>query len=99
MLVGSTLPDGVVLEPLSHAADFPLVHYYFHLAGAVHHHDEMGCDFASVEEARREAVRSAGEFLRDQPEVVCGGEDFRLEMNDAGGHRVFVFTARGSDRP
>lgn len=70
--------------------------YYFHVSGAAQLIDEEGCEFASPAEARLQAVRSAGEYLRDQPDAVMDGKELQIEVTDSGRHPVFSFTASSS---
>lgn len=67
--------------------------YFFNLAGAVQYSDTEGSEFASRPEACIEAVRSAGEFLRDRPEVVCTDRELRCEVRDDTGRLVLTFQA------
>ena len=70
--------------------------YFFHPAGAVEESDEQGYELAGLDAARAPAVRSAAEYLRDRPEMAWLGE-FRLEVVDGAGRRVFTFRAAGAD--
>ncbi len=69
--------------------------YYFHVRGAVEFVDKDGCELATPDDAYLQAVRSAGEYLRDDPEAMLEGQDLRIEVDDPGGHLVFAFTAAG----
>lgn len=73
--------------------------YYFNLAGAVHDPDEEGLELASLSDARIDAARFAGEYLRDRPEVVWTGDEFRIEVTDGEGILLFTFVAIGVDAP
>lgn len=73
--------------------------YFFNLLGAVDDYDREGYDFGTSGEARLEAVRSAGEYLRDWPELACRDEGFRIEVSDAEGRLVFTFLAKCVDGP
>ena len=42
--------------------------------------DDKGLEFPTLDQARVEAVRYAGEVLRDHPTLVWKGEDFRIEV-------------------
>jgi hypothetical protein len=56
--------------------------YYFNLAGTVHDPDNDGLELANLGLAREYAVLAAAEYLRDHPDVVWLGEEFRLEVTD-----------------
>ena len=73
--------------------------YYFHLAGAVHDPDHEGFELTDLSEARIQAARFAGEYLRDRPEVVWAGEEFRIEVTDNQQDVLFTFIAVGVDAP
>lgn len=73
--------------------------YFFNLAGAVHDPDDVGHDFATLSDARIEAARFAGEYLRDRPELVWMGEEFRIEVTEKSGRVLFTFIAVGVDGP
>lgn len=73
--------------------------YYFNIAGAVDEPDKTGVEFATLSDARIEAVKSAAEYLRDRPELVWLGEEFRVEVTDEEGGLIFTFIAVGVDAP
>ncbi len=71
--------------------------YFFNVAGAVNEPDNAGLEMSSLSNARIEAVKFAGEYLRDRPEVVWLGEEFRIEVTDGDSRPLFTFTASGVD--
>lgn len=73
--------------------------YFFNLAGAVHDPDQEGYDLPGISEARIQAARFAGEYLRDRPEIVWKGEEFRIEVTDSSQVLQFTFIAVGVDAP
>ena len=73
--------------------------YFFNLAGAVHDPDNEGCELASLSDARIEAVKVGGEYLRDRPEVVWLGDEFRVEVTNSKRLVLFTFIALGVDAP
>ena len=64
--------------------------FFFHLKDGVTVRDEEGMSFATVEEARREAVRTARAMMTGATEHD-GGTD-RIEIADEGGNAVTVVT-------
>lgn len=70
--------------------------HFFHLAGAIDEPDEQGYELAGLDAARAPAMRSAAKYLRDRPEMAWLGE-FRVEVVDGAGRRVFTFRAAGAD--
>ena len=73
--------------------------YFFNLAGAVHDPDNDGHELDSIADARVAAVRFAGEYLRDNPEVAWTGDEFRVEVTNSDRLLLFTFIALGVDAP
>lgn len=73
--------------------------FFFNLAGAVYDPDNEGYELASLADARIQAARFAGEYLRDRPEVAWRGEEFRVEVTDSNRLILFTFIAFGVDAP
>jgi hypothetical protein len=72
---------------------------FFNLAGAVYDPDTDGMEMASFEDARNQAVRYAGEIIRDNPDVVWRGEEVRVEVTDANQLIMFTVIILGVDAP
>lgn len=73
--------------------------YYFHIAGAVEQLDKDGKEIASLSDARIEAVRFASDYLRNRPEIIWMGEEFRVEVCGEEKDCLFTFIAVGVDTP
>jgi hypothetical protein len=73
--------------------------YYFNLAGTVHDPDNDGLELANLGLAREYAVLAAAEYLRDHPDVVWLGEEFRLEVTDEARLVLFTLIVLGVDAP
>ena len=73
--------------------------YFFNLAGSIYDPDNEGVELATLSDARIAAARFAGEYLRDRPEVVWAGEEFRIEVTDSKRLLLFTFIAVGVDAP
>jgi hypothetical protein len=73
--------------------------FFFNLAGAVHNPDNEGIELASITEARTLAVQSAAELIRDRPEVVWKGEEFRVEVTDSNALVLFTVIVIGVNAP
>ena len=73
--------------------------YFFNLAGAVYDPDNEGFELANISEARMAAVKFAGEYLRDRPEVAWLGDEFRIEVANSNRVLLFTFIAIGVDAP
>uniref|UniRef100_UPI0035CC226C DUF6894 family protein n=1 Tax=uncultured Sphingomonas sp. TaxID=158754 RepID=UPI0035CC226C len=70
--------------------------YFFHIPNDVGY-DAEGTVLDSVESAKIEAVKLAGEVLKENPEVLMGPCDFRVEVTGEGGEWLFSFLALGLD--
>jgi hypothetical protein len=75
------------------------VRYHFNLAGAVSRPDVEGHELGNLSDARIKAVRFAADYLRDRPELVWLGEEFRIEVTDDNRNTLFTFIAVGVDAP
>jgi hypothetical protein len=75
------------------------VRYFFNLGGAVDDRDDEGFELPSLSDARGEAVKFAGEYLRDRPEVAWLGDEFRVEVTNSSNLLLFTFIALGVDAP
>jgi uncharacterized protein DUF6894 len=71
---------------------FAMPRFFFHLKDGATLCDEEGMSFATVDEARREALRAAREIMAD--EVKRGSLTLvdRIEIADEGGNPVTVVT-------
>ncbi|WP_057884237.1 DUF6894 family protein [Tsuneonella troitsensis] len=73
--------------------------YFFNIAGAVIEPDDDGHEISNLSDARIQAVKFAAEYLRDRPELLWLGEEFRVEVTDVDRHTLFTFIAVGVDAP
>jgi hypothetical protein len=69
------------------------------LAGAIYDPDHDGVDLSTFSDARIEAVRFAGELLREKPQLVWMGEEVRVEVTDEERLLLFTVIAAGVDAP
>ncbi len=56
--------------------------FYFHLSDGHQMRDLVGTDFPDLEAARLEAVRIAGEWLRDSADTVAQHRALRFDVSD-----------------
>jgi hypothetical protein len=74
----------------------PVPRYHFNVHDGVSSLDHDGTELADQQTARLEAVRLAGEILKDEAHRVVLGEDWRIEVTDEAGfvlfHMTFVIT-------
>ena len=73
--------------------------YFFNQAGVVYDPDVEGIELASISEARIEAVKFAAKTLRDRPELVWLGDEYRVEVTDENQLSLFTVIAFGVDAP
>ena len=64
--------------------------YYFNLADGVFDPDPDGTELPDIVTARSEAVRYAVAIMRERPDVVWDGRDWRVEVT--GADRELLFT-------
>lgn len=76
-----------------------MARYFFNQYSGEFKPDDLGLELPSLDQARIEAVRYAGEELRDHPTLVWHGEDFRVEVTDAAQEVLFTIIVVGIDAP
>jgi len=59
--------------------------FYFHVRHDGAYRDEVGSDFPDVEVAWREAVKSAGEMIRDLDGKMATAPEWRMDVASEGG--------------
>lgn len=75
------------------------MHFFVNLAGTVGDPDSEGIDLPTLSDARIEAVRFAGELLKDRPQLVWMGEEVRVEVTDENQLMLFTVIVAGVDAP
>ena len=73
--------------------------YFFNQVNGELKLDDEGTEFSTIYEARLEAVRYAGEVMRDHPTLVWTGQDFRIEVTDDDKIVMFTVIVVGVDSP
>lgn len=63
--------------------------FHFHVYNGLSLPDSRGVELADWDAARAEALRLAGELLRDGPTRRRLGQDWRMEVADASGTLLF----------
>lgn len=71
--------------------------YFFHTADGHADVDLTGTDLRDDHAARMEAIRYGGEVLRDEPDVLWNGRDFRVEVTDDAGKLMFTIVMLAVD--
>lgn len=64
--------------------------FHFNIADHVREPDLDGTELADEAEAREQAIIFAGQCLRDNPELIADGHDFRIEVTDQDGAPIFT---------
>jgi hypothetical protein len=59
--------------------------YFFHSQTDTRHTNTDGMELAGPVEARREAIRTCGEMMRDAPEGFWGSRPWHVTVTDASG--------------
>jgi hypothetical protein len=76
-----------------------MARYFFNEFDGQYKVDDRGLDLPTLETARLEAVRYAGEAMRDQPELAWKGEEFRVEVTDDKQLVLFTVIVLGVEAP
>ena len=71
--------------------------YYFDVENHGSHHDTEGNEMADAEAARTAAVVFAGEYLRDNPDLVWDGRRFSVHVRDESGTVLLDVRVEASD--
>lgn len=59
--------------------------YFFHTLNGSSDEDEVGVELPDVAAARREAIRYGGSLLHDDPDIMAGAGNLRIEVVDDRG--------------
>jgi len=73
--------------------------FFFNLIGSSADNDDTGVELAGVASARVEAVRYAGQVIRDRPSMVWTSPDVRVEVTDSGRRLLSTIIIMGIDAP
>ena len=76
-----------------------MARYFFNEFDGAYKRDDLGLELPTIEKARLEAVRYAGEAMRDQPELAWKGDKFRVEVTDETQLVLFIVIVLGVDAP
>jgi hypothetical protein len=71
--------------------------YFFNVRDGKDILDTQGTVLPSVAEARDQAIRSAGEMIRSDGETVWNGSDWRMDVTDEAGDRLFTLRFSADD--
>ena len=73
--------------------------YFFHTADGSRARDTTGTELAGHSEARREAITYLAACMRENPNLLANGRDFRVEVTNAGDLLLFTVIALAIDAP
>ena len=73
--------------------------YFFHSADGTRNWDQAGVELADDRAARTEAIQLTGAILKDEPEVLREGQDFRVEVTDLQKRLLFTIITLAVDAP
>jgi hypothetical protein len=73
--------------------------YFFNRTDGYVERDREGTELRDLSDARIQAIVFAGESLRDEPEKIWNGDDFRVEVTDDMGLLLFTVIASAIDAP
>jgi hypothetical protein len=59
--------------------------FFFHTETEVRTTDEEGMEFPGYEEAKHEAIRTAGQMMRDTPKTFWGSRPWNVSVTNADG--------------
>jgi hypothetical protein len=65
--------------------------FYFHIFDGRDLRDDEGIELSHFQEARVEAIRYAGEILKDDAHRIALGEDWSMDVTDDTGLILFRF--------
>lgn len=71
--------------------------YFFHRVDGGFAPDPDGTELPDLDAARTEAVLYAAQSIRDRPDYVWRGRDFRVEVTDEGGALLCTIVVLGID--
>lgn len=70
--------------------------YFFSLRDHTIETDDVGTELPDISAARVEAIRFAGEMLRDQPELLDDNQTLFVWVTDEAGGRPFQLEVRAA---
>lgn len=73
--------------------------YHFHRTDGGFSPDTEGTELDDLTTARKEAVHFAAGTMRDRPDWIWDGKDFRIEVTDDAGLLLCTVVVLGIDAP
>ena len=76
-----------------------MARYFFSSQNGVRHDDDQGTELLDNEAARVHAIKYAGYVMSDEPSVLWDGNEFKFEVSDETGARLFTIVCHAIDEP
>ncbi len=73
--------------------------YFFHTADGSRERDSEGTELADHYAARVEAIRLTGAIMKESPDVLWDGHEFRVEVMDETDTLLFTIVTLAVDTP
>ena len=73
--------------------------YFFHVFDGISKPDLEGSECEDIYIAQSEAIRMTGEIMRDLGAKFWDGDDWRLEVTDADGRKLFIVRFSAEEVP
>ncbi|WP_260597789.1 DUF6894 family protein [Sphingomonas endolithica] len=76
-----------------------MARYFFHMQTDVRQTDNEGIEIAEPSEARRQAIQTCGEMMKEAPEVFWGSRPWNVTVTDATGRILWEIFMDGVSTP
>lgn len=73
--------------------------FHFNVHDGISLPDKEGSDHADIPAARRQAIRLAGDLLRDQGEIFWNGQEWEVEVTNEHGLILFGILFVATEAP
>jgi hypothetical protein len=72
--------------------------YFFHVHDGQEMPDREGVELPGLDEARMQAITTAGEIIRQHPDVIWNAGEWQMDVTDETGAPVFTLRFSAEDR-
>jgi len=76
-----------------------MARYFFSSQNGACHDDDQGTELLNHGAARVRAIKYAGDVKSDEPQVLWDGNDFKVEVSDESGARLFTVVCHAINEP
>lgn len=70
--------------------------YFFHTDNGTRVEDAVGVELPNQARAHRDAIRLTGAMLKDEPGLLFGDREFRMEVADENGTTLFTILVQAA---